>query len=310
MKTLQSFRSAFPGLLLMVFAVLLSAGLFVSCSDDEGTPTPPTISSFSPHSGLIGADVVINGTDLNRVTKVEFGSVIATIVSKTKDEIKVEVPPGASTAKIKLKYAEGHILTPEDFTVTFRTIVVSDFEEEDVETVWGKSEDAGDIDVSEFATEGDNSFFKLKGADKNTNHWVGGRYKGTGNPEVPLGVEEKDASKVFFNFDIKSNAAVTPGAEPRFKPVFYVYDATAGSKKKNWECDIKITWTEWKTISISADKFRRYDGGFVDFSGKIETVSEVALYLSGGINSVYDFSIDNIRFSEGAPLGQVVTREP
>ena len=120
MKIIQSLQRVLTGMLLLTGTLVVSAFLLISCSDDDGASKVPTISSFSPQSGLIGTEVTIQGTDLNRVTKVEFGSIVATVVSKSKDQMKVTVPAGASTAKIKLKFAEGHVTTPEDFTVTYR----------------------------------------------------------------------------------------------------------------------------------------------------------------------------------------------
>jgi hypothetical protein len=288
--------------------LLLSAFVFNSCDDEDeiGGGPVPTITSFSPEAGLAGAEVTINGSNLDQVISIYFNDVKAVPTTKTSSQIKVNVPAGASTGKIKLTYAAGNVQTSKAFTVTFKQVLVSDFEEAEVSTVWPVSEDAGDISISTFKEEGTNTYFQLKGSDTNGNYWVGGRYKGTGNPATYLGVEETDPSKVFFNVDVKSNAAIGD-APPQAKLVFYVYDETQESKKMNWEIDFPVSWTEWKTISIAADDFHRWNGGgFSPFSGDIETVSEVALYLTGGSQAVYDFSFDNVVFSEGAALGTII----
>lgn len=290
---------------LICLSVLL---MTTSCEEDEASGGPvPTVSTVSPQEGLVGDEVTITGSNLNEVISIYFGGVKTKPTSKTKDQIKVIVPPGAGSGKLKLTYDMGHLLSDEDFEVTFRQIVVSRFAESDVGATWPKSEDAGEITVSEFPTESGNVFLRLKGSDANKNYWLGGRYHGTGNPETPLGVIETDAAKVFFNVKVKSNAAVNAEAYPMAKLVFYVYDATADNKKKNWEIDFAVTSTDWTTISIAAADFHRWNGaGFSPFSGDIETVSEVALYLTGGSEAIYDLSFDDVVFTEGTALGLVI----
>ncbi|WP_165823927.1 IPT/TIG domain-containing protein [Pseudochryseolinea flava] len=282
--------------------------LVFACEEDEPGGGPvPTITSMAPLEGLVGDEVTIKGTDLNEVISVYFGGVKTKPSSKTKDELKVLVPPGGASGEVKLTYEMGHIITEQDFTVTFRQVVISRFTEANLEEAWPKSEDTGEITVSEFPTEAGNTFFRLKGGDTNKNHWLGGRYHGTGNPETPLGVEETDAAKVFFNVKVKSNVDVNPEAYPKAKLVFYVYDAEADSKKKNWEIDFPVTSTNWSVISIAAADFHRWNGsGFSDFSGDIESVSEIALYLTGGSDAVYDISFDDVIFSEGTALGTIL----
>jgi hypothetical protein len=83
---------------------------------------PPTISSFTPTSGAVGATVTINGTNLNSVTDVEFtaaaGTVNAgaiTVVSAT--SIKVIAPGGAVTGKISVTNAAGTATSTATFKV-------------------------------------------------------------------------------------------------------------------------------------------------------------------------------------------------
>lgn len=290
--------------LIFVSALLITS----SCDDDEASGGPvPTLSSVSPQEGLVGDEVTITGTNLNEVISVYFGGVKTKPTAKTKDQIKVTVPPGAGSGKLKLTYDMGHLLSDEDFEVTFRQIVVSRFAESSVGDTWPKSEDAGEITVSEFPSESGNVFLRLKGSDANKNHWLGGRYHGTGNPETPLGVIETDAAKVFFNVKVKSNVAVSSDAYPMAKLVFYIYDDVEANKKKNWEIDFPVTSTDWTMISIAAADFHRWNGaGFSSFSGDIETVSEVALYLTGGSEAIYDLSFDDVVFTEGTALGVVL----
>lgn len=298
---------------LFVLALIAVAAVFNACEEEAGPPggPAPAISSFSPESGLAGSEVTINGANLDQVISVYFNGVKATPKSKTSSKIVVDVPSGATSGKIKMTYGAGNVQSSVDFTVTFKQVLVSDFEEEDVATVWGLSEDAGDISKSEFLTEGDNQYFHLKGADNNHNYWVGGRYTGTGDPAVYLGVAENDPSKVFFNVDVKNNE-VGGGKVAQAKLVFYVHDPAQDSKKMNWEIDFTVNWGNWKTISIAADDFHRWNGsGFSPFSGNINSVSEVALYITGydvagTPGGGPDFSFDNVIFSEGAALGTII----
>ena len=299
----------------VVSALLIFTGMtFNGCSDDESGPgggPAPTITSFTPEAALAGADVTITGTNLDKVISVYFNNVKATPKTKTSTQIVVPVPAGATSGNIKLTYGAGNVQTSKSFTVSFKEVLVSDFEEENVSTVWGLSEDAGDISKSEFLEEGGNTYFHLKGGDTNHNYWVGGRYKGTGNPATPLGVAETDPAKVFFNVDVKNNS-LGGGIIAQAKLVFYIYDETQENKKLNWEIDFPVNWTEWKTISISAKDFHRWNGnGFSPFSGDISSVSEVALYITGydaagTPGGGPDFSFDDVVFSEGAALGQII----
>ena len=81
-------------------------------------PPAPTITNFTPTSGRPGATVIINGTNLSEATKVTIGSVSATIKSDTGSRIKVKVPVGAHTGKIKIVTAGGTVKSATKFTVT------------------------------------------------------------------------------------------------------------------------------------------------------------------------------------------------
>ena len=100
--------------------------------------SPLSISSFSPGSGIIGTEVIINGTALLSVTEVLFGDIAATIKEgATKTEIKVDVPEGLSPGgvKIKLTNTYGSVESENSFTV----------EEETPLTITSFSPASGDI---------------------------------------------------------------------------------------------------------------------------------------------------------------------
>jgi bacillolysin len=84
----------------------------------EQVEIAPTITSFSPTSGLVGALVVITGTNLGSTYRVQFNgtdAVAATFTSIT--SLTVKVPTGASTGTITLTTASGTVTTASNFVV-------------------------------------------------------------------------------------------------------------------------------------------------------------------------------------------------
>ncbi len=113
---------------------LLIIGLFsiiclLSCkSDDEDTIIPPVIptteglkiNSFTPTLAEIGAEVTITGTNFSTTTtnnKVSFNNIDATVKEATATSLKVIVPEGATTGKIKVKVGDLEVTSTTDFTV-------------------------------------------------------------------------------------------------------------------------------------------------------------------------------------------------
>jgi len=87
--------------------VLLVMAVFVSgCEESAPLSIDPVVLetpfTFSPASGHPGQTVVITGTGLADVTRVSFTIREATIISKTNTEIRVTIPVGATTGKIRL----------------------------------------------------------------------------------------------------------------------------------------------------------------------------------------------------------------
>jgi hypothetical protein len=68
-------------------------------------PSPPTISSFSPTSGIIGTTVTITGTNFNTTAEqniVFFGATKATVTAASTTSLKVTVPVGATYEPISV----------------------------------------------------------------------------------------------------------------------------------------------------------------------------------------------------------------
>jgi hypothetical protein len=80
---------------------------------------PPTVTSFTPTSGITGSTVTINGTGFVPGATVKFGtkaSATVTFVSGT--QIKATVPNGAVTGKISVSTSAGTGTSASNFTVT------------------------------------------------------------------------------------------------------------------------------------------------------------------------------------------------
>lgn len=70
--------------------------------EEAACATPPTIGSFAPGSGAIGASVVITGTNFTGATSVKFNGVTATFVVDSATQITATVPAGATSGKISV----------------------------------------------------------------------------------------------------------------------------------------------------------------------------------------------------------------
>jgi uncharacterized repeat protein (TIGR02543 family) len=84
----------------------------------QWTLAVPTITTFTPTSGPVGTIVTIKGTNLSGATKVTFNGVKGTITKDTAMRLKVKVPSGATTGKIKVITPGGKVKTATVFTVT------------------------------------------------------------------------------------------------------------------------------------------------------------------------------------------------
>ncbi|MEP7339380.1 MAG: choice-of-anchor D domain-containing protein, partial [Acidobacteriota bacterium] len=86
--------------------------------------TCPTVSSISPTSGAVGANVTINGANFTGVTSVKFANnVTAQITANSGTQITVTVPTGAVTGALTIsKPSCADIQTPV-FTVTSQPII-------------------------------------------------------------------------------------------------------------------------------------------------------------------------------------------
>ncbi|PTL79262.1 IPT/TIG domain-containing protein [Vitiosangium sp. GDMCC 1.1324] len=78
----------------------------------------PTVGRFSPASGEVGTQVIIDGSSFTGVSRVEFNGVPASSVSLTGDgRLSASVPAAASTGPIRVVTSAGSVTSSTPFTV-------------------------------------------------------------------------------------------------------------------------------------------------------------------------------------------------
>jgi hypothetical protein len=92
---------------------------FPTCG--SAPPGGPTITSFSPTSGLAGTSVVVTGTNFTGATSVAFGGVGAVFTVNSSTQITATVPVGAATGRITVITPIGTATSTTDFTVAAAT---------------------------------------------------------------------------------------------------------------------------------------------------------------------------------------------
>ena len=95
-------------------ASTISSAVNVSVLIGSGAPT---ITSFSPTSGVVGDSIVISGNNLGVATAVQFGTVAATFTANSSSQITVAVPANAVTAPITVSNTYGSVTTSSNFTI-------------------------------------------------------------------------------------------------------------------------------------------------------------------------------------------------
>lgn len=97
-------------------SVTVTTGSTVLTSSQSFRVTP-TMKSFSPTSGAVGALVTITGTGLDQTTKVTFNGKSASFTVVSDTEVTATVPTGAKTGKIIVTTKGGSVTSASNFTV-------------------------------------------------------------------------------------------------------------------------------------------------------------------------------------------------
>ena len=85
----------------------------------------PTITSFTPTSGMTGTSVTLTGTGLTGARSVTFNGVAGTVTSSTSTSAVVVVPAGASTGRIAVTTANGTGTSSSSFTFVAAPTITS-----------------------------------------------------------------------------------------------------------------------------------------------------------------------------------------
>ena len=103
--------------------ITVEVGGQVGTSADDFVVTPttvPSITSFTPKSGVVGAEVIISGNNFGSQTSdniVKFNGIVATVDLVTPMGLHVRVPSGATTGKITVEVGGQIATSTKDFTV-------------------------------------------------------------------------------------------------------------------------------------------------------------------------------------------------
>jgi hypothetical protein len=82
-------------------------------------PVLPKITSFTPHSGITGSVLTINGSGLKPGPQVIFpGAAAGKILSTSANQLRVRVSDGAMRGPVRLETAAGSATTSNDFVPT------------------------------------------------------------------------------------------------------------------------------------------------------------------------------------------------
>ncbi len=126
MIKLSSFR------LLALMLLTLSVGFVTSCDkdDDEVTSDKIQLLSFGPTGAKHGDTIKFIGTNLNKVTAIQFTGTNATVnqadfKKQTSDNIFLLVPQTAEKGYVTLKTPEGDIVSKTQFNLDVLTTVTS-----------------------------------------------------------------------------------------------------------------------------------------------------------------------------------------
>lgn len=85
----------------------------------------PALTSFSPASGGVGANVTLTGTKLSGATQVKFNGVATTFTVGSATRISTTVPAGAATGRITVTTPAGTATSATNFTVQLTPAIIS-----------------------------------------------------------------------------------------------------------------------------------------------------------------------------------------
>jgi hypothetical protein len=93
-----------------------------------GATPVPTITSFTPVSGVVGTTVTITGTNFNTTpvnNTVRFNGTTATVTASSATSITTTVPSGATTGKVSVQVGASTATSATNFTVTVPSATIT-----------------------------------------------------------------------------------------------------------------------------------------------------------------------------------------
>ncbi len=104
-----------------------TAGGTATSSANFTVTDPPTISGFTPTSGVAGTSVAVTGTNFTGATSVKFNSTAASFTVNSATQITATVANGTTTGKISVTTPVGTVLSSNSFTVNAPAPTISSF---------------------------------------------------------------------------------------------------------------------------------------------------------------------------------------
>jgi IPT/TIG domain-containing protein/peptidase M66-like protein len=99
-------------------SVITAGGTATSTATFTVTAPAPTITNFTPTSGLAGSSVTVMGTNFTGATAVSFNGTAATFSISSATQMTTTVPAGATTGPISITTPGGAASSASNFTVT------------------------------------------------------------------------------------------------------------------------------------------------------------------------------------------------
>ena len=114
---------------ILFYLSLTLCSIFLSCQEEleifEYVQKAPSVSSFSPKSGVVGSEIVVVGANLQTIRKAFINDLEVAVKSRiSASQIIVEATANGSTGKIRLESAEGETISEELFTYEYPQPVV------------------------------------------------------------------------------------------------------------------------------------------------------------------------------------------
>lgn len=115
----------------------------------------PSITGFTPASGIAGTSVTITGQNFNTFLAASINGTKAPITNVTETTAGITIPVGASIGKVSLSYGGLKVISAANFIVTPTALVASSIEETKFTAVWSDVKARAyiiDVSTDEFQT--------------------------------------------------------------------------------------------------------------------------------------------------------------